>query len=725
MFKNMKIGMRLGTGFAVVLLLMVVLIYEGLGGMAAQDAKMNKIVNENNVKTALCNTMAEQIHIVTRVMRTLLLVTSDAENQAEKEKIDKARAAYNKAREDLEKFPASEQGKAIRKKIDEAAEAARDVNNKVIELAMANKNTEAAELLIKTAAPLTAKWQEDIDENLQRQQENNEADEQSAEAAYNEARNLMLTLGGMAIVMGIGIAFWVTRSITGPLNVSMDTAKKIAAGDLSSDIRVDSTDETGQLLAAMKAMTDTLKGVLADTDILIKAAAVGELDTRADAGKYQGDFRKLVQGVNDTITNIAEPLKVTSGYVDQIAKGVIPANITTDYKGEYRVIRDNLNTLVKMMGDLLVQTDIIIQGATNGELEKRANASMFQGGWNQLVAGINRTLDGIVLPINEVVDVLAQVEQGDLTRTVKGHYKGQLDDFKNTVNNTVAKLSQTIAEVIEAADQLGNASEQISATSQSLSQASSEQAASVEETGASIEQMSASINQNTENAKVTDGMASKASKEAGEGGVAVKQTVEAMKSIAGKIGIIDDIAYQTNMLALNAAIEAARAGDHGKGFAVVAAEVRKLAERSQIAAQEIGQLAESSVKTAESAGQLLDAIVPSITKTSSLVQEIAAASQEQSSGVSQINTAMGQMSQITQQNASASEELAATAEEMTGQAEQLQSLMSFFKITQSRSGLAASSGQISKKLEKAKSPGQTQRKGSIEEEFEINNFKRF
>jgi methyl-accepting chemotaxis protein len=192
--------------------------------------------------------------------------------------------------------------------------------------------------------------------------------------------------------------------------------------------------------------------------------------------------------------------------------------------------------------------------------------------------------------------------------------------------------------------------------------------------------MSASIAQNTENAKVTDGMASKAATEAAEGGEAVKRTVEAMKSIAGKIGIIDDIAYQTNLLALNAAIEAARAGEHGKGFAVVAAEVRKLAERSQVAAQEIGELAGGSVEMAERAGKLLDEMVPSIRKTSDLVQEITAASEEQSTGVGQVNTAMNQLNQATQQNASASEELAATAEEMSGQAEQLQQLVSFFKV---------------------------------------------
>ncbi|MFN3884354.1 MAG: methyl-accepting chemotaxis protein [Rhodocyclaceae bacterium] len=286
----------------------------------------------------------------------------------------------------------------------------------------------------------------------------------------------------------------------------------------------------------------------------------------------------------------------------------------------------------------------------------------------------------IIAPLKQAVEAANGLAAGDLTIHCDLSGRDELAELKRAMQAMIDKLGHVIGEVGTTSREIGNAADQVSATAQSLSQAASEQAASVEQTSASIEQMSGSIAQNTENAKLTRIMASEAAGRAVEGGQAVGRTVEAMKRIADKIGIVDDIAYQTNLLALNAAIEAARAGEAGKGFAVVAAEVRKLAERAQVAAQEIGELAGSSVKLAEQAGRLLDEMVPAIEKTARLVEEISSASQEQSQGVSQINGAMSQVNKATQQNASASEELAATAEELNGQVNQLTDLMGFFKL---------------------------------------------
>lgn len=287
-----------------------------------------------------------------------------------------------------------------------------------------------------------------------------------------------------------------------------------------------------------------------------------------------------------------------------------------------------------------------------------------------------------------------QLATGDLTVEVQTR-EGDHSSLLAAIAEMAKSLSTTVRDIKTTSESLLVAAEEVNSTAQSLSSASSEQAAAleqtsaaIEQTSAAIEQMSASIEQNTDNAKVTDGIAEKASNDAQQGGRAVTATVTAMQAIADKISIIDDIAYQTNLLALNAAIEAARAGEHGKGFAVVAAEVRKLAERSQVAAQEIGELASSSVKTAESAGKLLEEMVPSIRKTADLVQEIASASQEQATSASQINQSMSQINQTsnqfnqtTQQNAAASEELAATAEELSSQADNLRALMERFIVS--------------------------------------------
>ena len=422
-----------------------------------------------------------------------------------------------------------------------------------------------------------------------------------------------------------------------------------------------------------------LNGIIAEINRMSAEHDKGDIDVMIATENFDGAFRSMADGINKMVGGHIVVKKKAMACVAEFGRGNFEAPLE-QFPGKKAFINETIEQVRRNLKALITDTAALVASARAGRLETRADANTHEGDFRRIVEGINQTLDAVIEPLNEAGRVLKAIEGGDLTQTAGTAFEGQLKALCESVNSTATKLAEVVDDVNGGAMSLANASEEVSAAAQSLSQAASVQAASVEETSASLEQMTASIAQNTENSRVTDGMASKAANEANEGGDAVRATVSAMKQIAQKIGIIDDIAYQTNLLALNAAIEAARAGEHGKGFAVVAAEVRKLAERSQVAAQEIGTVAGSSVELAEQAGALLDSMVPNIKKTSELVQEITAASEEQSSGVGQINVAVCQLSQTTQQNASSSEELAATAEEMSSQSEQLRQAMTFFRL---------------------------------------------
>ncbi|MDZ4160840.1 MAG: methyl-accepting chemotaxis protein [Burkholderiales bacterium] len=429
----------------------------------------------------------------------------------------------------------------------------------------------------------------------------------------------------------------------------MTEQRKIISDRINSLEETVTSDEGKKLL---KAMNDARAGYVAVLEKFLAHARSGERE--AGLKLLYGDMRPVTD-------NYLKSVRALIDYQDELM---------TKAGKDANALASATQTLIIILGSIAALLSALL-------------------GWI-ITRSVMKQIGGEPDYAREMVGRLAN---GDLTMDVQVDAKDN-SSLLFAMKGMIGKLSDVVTDVNSGAEALAGASEEVSATAQSLSQAASEQAAGVEETSASIEQMTSSIAQNTENAKITDGMASKAARDAADGGEAVEATVTAMKQIAQKIGIIDDIAAQTNLLALNAAIEAARAGEHGKGFAVVAAEVRKLAERSQVAAQEIGEVASSSVELAEKAGKLLAEIVPNIRKTSDLVQEITAASTEQSSGVGQINSAVSQLNQTTQQNASSSEELAATAEEMSGQAEQLQQTMSFFRLD---SGSQRSAGPVARK----------------------------
>ncbi len=420
---------------------------------------------------------------------------------------------------------------------------------------------------------------------------------------------------------------------------------------------------------------------------------------------------------------ITRPVRSIVKVAEEIAAGDLDNKIEINQKDEIGNLADAFRHMQEKINAVSNETNSLILKIRDGELKARGNTDAFEGGWQELVDGINNLVEAFVVPINVTADYVQRISIGDIPEKITEQYKGDFNEIKDNLNSLIEamneitdvavkmsggdltievkersdkdklmqslnsminKLQDVVLDVKAAVENVTTGSQELSSASEEMSQGATEQAASAEEASSSMEEMSSNIKQNAENASETERIAVQSSGDAGESGKAVQETLAAMKQIAEKISIIEEIARSTDLLALNAAIEAARAGEHGKGFAVVASEVRKLAERSQKAAGEISQLSISSVSVAEDAGQMLAKLVPDIRKTAELVQEISAASNEQNTGVEQINLSIQQLDQVIQQNASASEEMASTAEELSSQADQLRDTISFFKIDNSR-----------------------------------------
>jgi len=518
-------------------------------------------------------------------------------------------------------------------------------------------------------------------------------------------------------------------------------AREMAEGNLSVEIR--ERCDKDRLMQAMNLIIRKLNAVLKETDVLIAAAREGNLSIRGDAEAFSGGWRALIAGINHLVEAFVTPISMTAACLEQISAGDIPGKITAEYKGDFDRIRNNLNMLIYMMTALLKETKGQIQAVQEGRLNTRGNTENFAGDWRELIAGINRLTDAFVSPINMTAACIDRISKGDIPENITAEYKGDFNRIKDNLNtlidatreitllaeemaegnltvevrerstqdklmralnSMIKKLNEVVVRVKAASDNVASGSRELSATSEEMSQGTAEQAASAEEVSASMEQMVSGIRQNADNASQTEKIAMKSAEKAQEGGKAVAETVGAMKEIAEKISIIEEIARQTDLLALNAAIEAARAGENGKGFAVVASEVRKLAERSRKAAAEIGKLSGSSVEIAENAGKMLAGMMPEIRKTAELVQEISAASNEQNAGSEQVNKAVQQLDQVVQQTASMAQEMSSISEELSEQAEKLRHTISFFKVK----------GNIVKSLSGNGNPAEWEQKFSAE-----------
>ena len=451
---------------------------------------------------------------------------------------------------------------------------------------------------------------------------------------------------------------------------AMDCINQFGNGNFNAEIE-QFPGKKAMINETIEGVRKNLKNVHNEVIKLIEASQRGELKRRGNIDLYEGDWKKMVNGINEMLDGILIPVQESNRVLIQLSGGNIKERVNLKLQGEHKDMQNAVNGVQEWLSSLIEFVTKLARGDMSARMHKASDKDM-----------IHEWLMMLYNSIQNITEKAKAIAKGDLL--VELTKRSEQDELMEALDNMVSQLKLIVTEITAGAQNIASSSTELSIISQQLSQGASQQAASAEEVSSSMEEMSANIDQNTDNSQETEKISLKAAESVQTVGKSSKESLVSIQDIAEKISIINDIAFQTNILALNAAVEAARAGEHGKGFAVVAAEVRKLAERSKIAADEIEILSKSSVQITLEAGKAMEELVPEIHNTAKLVQEITAASHEQRDGASQVNSAIQQLNTVTQQTASASEEMATSSEQLTKHAEQQIELLSFFNIGNQR-----------------------------------------